>query len=136
MPQLCQLREYISDETLKKVISGVVGLGSRNGTLLGIAPDISADSLMVQEDVWNGESWTIEDIISLIEQGKLSGRLTDGEGLYSSIAALRIILKYIIDDSFVIDWESYESHFDDERFIKLIKCLGKNDYENTDGSKE
>lgn len=102
-----------------------MGLGSRNGTLLGIAPDISADSLMVQEDVWNGESWTIEDIISLIEQGKLSGRLTDGEGLYSSIAALRIILKYIIDDSFVIDWENYESHFDDERFIKLIKCLGK-----------
>lgn len=133
---IADLREYISDETLKKVISGVVGLGSRNGTLLGIAPDISADSLMVQEDVWNGESWTIEDIISLIEQGKLSGRVTDGEGLYSSIAALRIILKYIIDDSFVIDWENYESHFDDERFIKLIKCLGKNDYENPDGSKE
>lgn len=133
---IADLREYISDETLEKVISGVLELGIINGTLLGIAPDISADSLMVQDNVWNGESWTIEDIISLIEQGKLSGRLTDGEGLYSSRAALSVILKYIIDDSFVIDWENFESHFDDERFIKLIKYLGKNNYENSDGSQE
>ena len=130
---LADLREYIPEETLKKVIPGVLELGTLNGTLTGMAADIEAWSLMLQDDVWRGESWTLDDMISLLESGKISGRLLDGDTLHASKIAFRILLQYLLDDSFIIDWENNESHFEDERFVKLIKYMGNYRTEQCDG---
>lgn len=74
---------------------GVIELGTVDGTLVGMTPGVFARTLMVGENVWSGDSWTIE------------------------------IVDYNLEDSFLIDWENRESHFEDESFIRLLKCVGK-----------
>ena len=129
---LADLRGYISEESLNKVIPGVLKLGMDNGVLIGIASDITATSLMIRDDVWNGDSWTPDDMLSLLEDGRISGRLFDGGTLHASRISIKILLEYLLADSFVIDWEKNESHFEDERFIKLIEYLGNCQAEQLD----
>ena len=57
--------------------------------------------LVVSGETWSRDTWQLEDIIGLMEEGKLTG---DSLG-----------------DFFLIDWENRSSHFDDERFIRLLE---------------
>lgn len=59
-----------------------------------------------------------------MESGELEGRLADGSRCHSSKIALPILLKYSLEDSFLIDWEKRESYFEDERFLRLVECMG------------
>lgn len=103
-------------------------LGNKDGKLVGMAAGVMAYTLMVQDDVWSGDNWTIDDMISLLESGKLSGRMCYEELQRnvladSAYAIFTLVSDMISGDNFVIDWENMESHFDDERFVKLLKFL-------------
>lgn len=133
---LADLRSLISEETLNEVLPGVIELGSVQGVLAGIAPEISAVSVLVGEDVWSGDGWTLEDMLELMENGRLQGRLIDGSTCHSSKISLWVLLRYCLEDSFLIDWEKGESHFDDERFIRLLEYAGRSDTEAAEDVRE
>lgn len=128
---LADLRSLLSEETINKVIPGVIELGTVDGTLVGMAPGIHAESLVVGESIWAGDSWTLDDVLELMESGKLENRvMTHSTGAsdgvyYASLAVNMMFTKKCLETSFLIDWEKKESHFDDERFIRFLKCVGK-----------
>lgn len=132
---LADLRDYISEETLEKVLPGVLEMGTVDGTLVGMAPGIRTISLRVGESTWSGDSWTLEDILGLMESGKLEGRMfyTSTGGYFGPIAVMRWLTLYSLEDSFLIDWDTGESHFEDERFIRLLECINRNDDRSYDG---
>lgn len=141
---LADIRPLLSEETISKVIPGVVVLGTVDGTLVGMAPGIHAESLVVGKSVWAGDSWTLDDMLELMESGKLENKVmtysagpSDGNGVYyASLAVDMMFTKICLETSFLIDWENRESHFDDERFIRFLKCVGKYDpgpFEGWDG---
>ena len=128
---LADIRPLLSEETVNKVIPGVIELGTVDGTLVGMAPGIHAESLVVGESVWAEDSWTLDDVLELMESGKLENKLMTyssfpADGVYyASLAVDMNFTKMCLETSFLIDWENRESHFDDERFIRLLKCVGK-----------
>lgn len=124
---LADLRTLLSEETLSQVMPGVIELGTVDGTLVGMTPGVFARTLMVGENVWSGDSWTIDDVLGLMESGQLEKRILINTRTmyYYPLAVTRIIVDYNLEDSFLIDWENRESHFEDERFIRLLKCIGK-----------
>lgn len=67
---IADLREYISDNTLNTVMPNALELGNKDGKLVGMAAGVMAYTLMVQDDVWSGDNWTIDDMISLLEEWK------------------------------------------------------------------
>ena len=138
---IADLREYISDNTLNTVMPNALELGNKDGKLVGMAAGVMAYTLMVQDDVWSGDNWTIDDMISLLESGKLSGRMCYEELQRnvladSAYAIFTLVSDMISGDNFVIDWENMESHFDDERFVKLLKFFSGYDKKQTDVSEE
>lgn len=126
---LADLRDYVKKETLDEVLHGVLEMGTVDGSLVGMAPEISASSLRVGKSTWSGDSWTLDDIVELMDSGKLEGKIfyQDFGGYFADGAVLNLLLEYSLGDSFLIDWEKGESHFDDARFIKLMECIGKYD---------
>lgn len=129
---LADLRTLIPEETLEKVIPGVIELGTVDGTFVGMAPGVSVRTLMIGKDVWSGDSWTLDDVLNLMESGQLERRiLTNPRAMYYyPLAVTRWLVDYNLENSFLIDWEKGESHFEDERFIRLLKDVGR--YDNGD----
>lgn len=64
-------------------------------------------------------------MIDLMEEGKLTEAIRSpyvmmNDYVSPSLTVLTLV-NYSIGDSFLIDWEKRESHFDDERFIRLLE---------------
>lgn len=125
---LADLRMFLSEETLDKVMPGVIELGTVDGTLVGMAPGVSARSLLIGESVFSGDSWTLDDMLELMENGQLEGRIRmSGGSYYYPFAVVRTLVDYNLENSFLIDWEKGESHFEDDRFVKLLQYAGRYD---------
>lgn len=124
---LADIRDYVKQETLDGLLHGVLEMGTVDGCLVGVAPEISANSIRVGKDTWSKDSWTLDEIVELMDSGKLEGRMfyQGSGGYYGPWAVIRWMVIYSLEDSFLIDWEKGESHFDDERFIRLMECIGK-----------
>lgn len=121
---LADLRSLLSGETENKLLPGVIELGTVDGALVGMASEVSAVSILIGKDVCGRDSWSLEDMLELMESGQLEGRILDGLYYHMSKNALSILLEYCLEDSFLIDWENRECHFEDERFLRLVEYMG------------
>ena len=119
---LMELSDLISKETMDKILPGAIGLGTANGKFMGIPGGMTASGLWVPDEVWEGSSWTLEDVINLMEAGKLDVSLYYPE--MNKCYALFALLRLLSEDwqhSFLYDKEKNDCHFDDERFVRLVK---------------
>ena len=119
---LLELEELIPGELREELLPGALELGTVDGRLLGVPASVCARTLVVSGDTWSEDTWRLEDIISLMEEGKLTGAIRNMAGQYypPSLTVISLI-NHSLGDSFLIDWETGESHFDDERFIRLLE---------------
>ncbi len=124
---LGDLSRLVPEETLNSMIPAAVQLGTVDGVLVGVPAGITARSLMVGRDVFEGDTWTLDEMLELMEDGNLEGRIlmNSKSTYYAPLAVVRTLVNYSLEDSFLIDWENRESHFEDERFVKLLECAGK-----------
>ncbi len=121
------LETLVSEETLDRLMPGAVLLGTADGTFIGLPAGLQARSLLVGRDVFDGESWTLEEVAALIHSGRLEPRMLSNSrsGYFSSFATIITLIGYSLEDSFLIDWENRVCHFDDERFVGLLEDVGR-----------
>ena len=119
---LMELGDLISKETMDRILPGAIELGTEDGKFMGIPGKVVAHGFLVPDSVWEGSSWTLEDVINLMKEGKLDKALyyTNAEVCYAPLAWLRVFTKDW-RNSFLYDEETNECHFDDERFVGLVK---------------
>ena len=58
-----------------------------------------------------------------MEAGKLEGLMFYNNSYFASLATMRCFTEYSLADSFLIDWENRECHFEDERYIRFLKAV-------------
>lgn len=123
---LLDLTDLIPEETKETLLPAVLEIGAVDGKLAGVPARVAAETLIVSRDVWGRDSWKLEDLIGLMEEGRLEGALASNMGNGGSLSPLdttMTLLRYSLADSFLIDWEKRESHFEDERFVKLLEIV-------------
>ncbi|MCM1025359.1 MAG: ABC transporter substrate-binding protein [Roseburia sp.] len=120
---LADLREVLSEETLEELLPGVIGLGTVDGELAGMPGGVQVEGLMVSADVWSEPTWRLEDFTALVEAGKLEGLAFYNNSYFASLAMMRLFTEYSLADSFLIDWENRESHFEDERYLRFLRAV-------------
>ena len=118
---LMDLRTLLPQELLDQVMPGVLELGTVSGTLVGIAPEIRVASLMTSDAVWSEDTWTVDDVLGLMETGNFTSMFIQVSSAYYPRAVMGLMIKYNLEDSFLIDGETGECHFDDERFLKILE---------------
>lgn len=133
---LVDMNELLSEETREKILPGVLQMGTREGQLVGLAGHVQVDGMAVSKDTWTQSTWRLEDIISMMESGKIESTVfyAGPNIFFRSLAVQNMLTNDCLEDSFLIDWEKRESHFTDERFIKLLELTKKGDREGEDES--
>lgn len=121
---LMDIGELIPQEIQEELLPGALEIGTVEGRLLGVPVGIHAETMVVAGDVWQEDTWRLEDVISLMEEGKLTGAIRSpylmGDYLSPLLTVSELVI-YSLGDSFLIDWENRKSHFDDELFIRLLE---------------
>lgn len=126
---LLDLGELIPLDIREELLPGALEIGTVDGRLMGVPVGVLADTLAVDGDTWTEDTWRLEDVIGLMDEGKLTGAIRPlpnflmGKYTEPTLTVLSLV-KYSLADSFLIDWESGKCHFDDERFIRLLELTG------------
>lgn len=123
---LLDLREVIPEALRDGMLPGALEIGTVDGKLAGIPISVDAQTLMVSRDTWPKDGWSLEDIIGLMESGDLEGGIYYHNSYYYPLGTMNLLLRYSLGNSFLIDWENRKSHFDDERFLRLLKLTYAN----------
>ncbi|MCM1189021.1 MAG: ABC transporter substrate-binding protein [bacterium] len=125
---LLEIGDLISPKLLDGLLPGALENGTVDGTLYGVPAAVRAETLAAAESVWAKDTWKLEELIGLIGEGKLNGAIRSpylmGDYLGPSVAVTTFTANCLAD-SFLIDWENRKSHFDDERFIRLLEYTEK-----------
>ncbi|MBE5874114.1 MAG: carbohydrate ABC transporter substrate-binding protein, partial [Lachnospiraceae bacterium] len=126
---LMDLELLIPKQTLEQIFPGVQASGIVDGTLYGLFFDGCPESFIVSDEIWSGNTWTVEDICSLLEEHREVGDIYGAMREYT----LNLFTENISKCPF-LDMDAGESYFEGEAFIRLleyIKEFGDKEWDNT-----
>ena len=67
---LLGLAEYLNPELREKIFPSALERGVIDGKLIGVDPKLEGSVMLVSNAVWEGDSWTIEDVVKLADERK------------------------------------------------------------------
>ena len=127
---LLDISTLLSKEINDRILPGAIGLGTYDGKLLGLPLCVRASSILVSRDIWNQDKWDIDDMLSLMREHKLDGRLYYGNAktCFAPMGAFRMLIRNFLREPWLIDWEKGECHFDGERFVEFLALINDADW--------
>lgn len=127
MGALADIEEYVEAAVMDKLLPNVKSLGERDGKLLGIAPGISGvGTLFTSGQTWDGESWSLGDILRLADEKKdLQGLFTYSMGDMEPYNTLYSFAGIDLERSKFIDWENGKSQFEENNFAAVLELVKK-----------
>lgn len=137
---LLDIRELISAKFLEELLPGALEFGTIDGKLYGIPPTVTVSTLVASAEVWPEDTWKLEDVIGLMEEGRVTCALGNLPHVlmgkyWNPQGTVMYLVQNSLADSFLIDWGNRKCHFDDERFIRLLELCStdmSSDYVNQD----
>lgn len=122
---LADLSDLVSEETKSQFFPGIIESGSIDGDWVGMIPEALASLLLVSDQLWEDEHWTLEDIFALADNKEQTDRLL----IYDNDQPDDMDLLFMLMDSMecmedigLIDLEKGESHFDSEWFRRILEA--------------
>lgn len=121
---LADLGELISEETLEALWPAALERGNVNGQLAGIPLEAVVESLLVSDEIWEGDHWTLEEALEVLE--------THTENQYPIVSNIAfdnydvfswLVLKSLADSPF-LDMEKGTCNFDNPLFIRALELTG------------
>lgn len=132
---LADLSDMLAEGTREKLYKGVLEYGSVGGKFLMLPLELSAGAALVKNSVWNKDTWTINDMLAVIEEHEKNGAEFDYLGISPRGIPYNPIQLFINDiaHSEFVDWEKRKSSFDSEKFRQILEiCKKYNDKRQED----
>ena len=125
---LADLSEVLPEDTMEQIFPGVVQYGMIGDKLYGIAYSASSDTLAVSKEAWPEDTWTIKDMMELMETGGKDGR--GYEKFIDNVNADQILFDLVTNDIMIgkssfIDTEKRQCYFDTEEFKEILEFSKK-----------
>ena len=119
-----ELSGVLPEDTREQIYSCVLEAGQIEGKQVGLAWYASGYTLYVSRDVWQKDTWNVEEFVSLVEEKE--GELDDiFVGLTPSYQTPFVTFRYIammdLKNSPFIDWEKGKCYFDSALFRKVLE---------------
>lgn len=132
---LSDLTGLLSRETEEQIFSGVLECGKVDGEQIGFPMTAELSTILVRDDVWSGDDWSVEDVVNLVKSGKypqLETIIGIAGGVsrcgFGGLGILQALVLENIENSPFLDMENRECSFDSPEFIELLELIAK--YEN------
>lgn len=122
---LMDLEQLLGPESLEQVLPGVIQMGTVENTFVGLAPEISLLTMVTLKDIWQQDTWSMQDITGLMESGDFTGLFCQGDGVFAPQAVLKFLVEFGLQDGSLIDWEKGESLFEGKTFLQMLEMTKK-----------
>lgn len=120
---LADLTDIIPPQTREQVFDCIWNAGTIDGRLIGLTNNMSVSGILVSDEIWSRDTWTLEDILALAEaapKDTLKGLIPlSGLRPLASDVLYWLALRNI--DSSLVDRETGTCHFDSEIFRRLLE---------------
>lgn len=118
------LDSYLDQEIVDAMYSGIREACRVDGEMYGVAFDVMTTMSVTSDKVWEGEKWTVQDILEIIDSGELEGLVVSSTALPNSSPAFNLgyLCGRYLGKSPFFDVEKGESYFDSEDFIRLLEA--------------
>ena len=133
---LADLSEVLPKELEDQIFTGVLDNGRVDGKLYGMTYQAYYNTLMVSKELWQEDTWTVEDVLETIEELEAQGTPIEafhntwfqsggqtGEGILNTML-------YDLENSPFLDLEKGECYFDTEEFCRLLEVCKRYGAEN------
>ncbi len=121
---LADLRELLSKETLAAVWPGVLERGTWGGQLVGIMPEAWADTVIVADEIWAGDHWTLEEALEVIEaHPEFRYPVVSGGSLRRDNVMEFLVTRNLAESPF-LNLEEGTCSFDTPLFIRALELAG------------
>lgn len=123
---ICDLSDMIAQETKEVMIPGVLELGTVNGELVGLVPEVSFVMLGTSNKLWTGDSWNVKELIGVLEAADNLEYPVAGWGVRSSGEGILndVFLRDLAKSGF-LDFEQGKARFDCEEFTDILELCKK-----------
>lgn len=123
---LCDLTEVIPEEILEELIPGVAELGTVDGKMVGITPEIVFYTMLTANETWAEDRWNISEFTGLIK-GKEDWEcpvsyLSSGMDYYT---LFWMVFCGDPEHTPFLDRDQGKCFFDSEAFIDILKICRK-----------
>ena len=119
---LADLSDCISDDMRENIFPAILRAGEANGELVGLAQSFFVSTMLVNNDIWKEDSWSMEDVLKLAKEGKTDTLFIYPWSKNSKDGYLfdRLVLADLQNSPF-IDWEEGVCDFDNELFRECVE---------------
>lgn len=122
MGALADLDSFLTEEMKDRILPAIIELGTVDGAFVGIVPTLdNIVSVVTLKSIWEPDVWTLEDLIGLLDTGDFTGIFCQGTTSFAPQALLRWLTEFGLQESVLVDWETRESHFDGDLFLKILE---------------
>lgn len=117
---LADLSNLLPDRIQDQIFSGVLQYGIVGDRLYGIPYEASIETLLVSEEIWSGDSWTVQNIEELLKQTPTAKRCISISSSLTADQMLYSLCLQNLEGSNFIDLKQLTSRFDTEDFRSLL----------------
>ena len=123
---LLDLTEFLDPELREKILPSALERGVIDGKMIGVDPKLRGSVMLVSNAVWEGDSWTIEDVLRLADERKpqyLFGGLDLGDTMIKNSPGglLSRFFSEFPEKSPFLNLEAGTCNFESETFIRLLE---------------
>ena len=125
---LADLSDVLPTEVTEQIFEGVLQQGSVDGKLYSVIYAASPITLMVSDKVWDKDTWTVEDVLQIIEEREQAGTpITNFVAKQYEDSPDSMFSSFVqdLEHSSFLDLEAGECYFDTEEFRHLLEVCKK-----------
>lgn len=119
---LMDMSELIPDEAREQLVPGVIQSGTVDDKLAGMKLYVLYNTVMVSDALWEGDSWTLEDVIRIMESREdwdfTFSYFLEGMDSYQLLSE---VLLTDLEGSEFLDSEQGYCNFNSPEFIRLLE---------------
>lgn len=123
---LAELSQVLPAGEQEQIFPGVLQNGRIGDSLYGITYSTVFSTLLVSDQVWQEETWSLEDILQLLEERERAGNAVEQFSAlpYSEFLAFHMLYDLVlanIGNSSFLDLQAGNCHFDTEEFRQVLE---------------
>ena len=131
---LADISDFLPKGLTEKILPGALEMGIVSGKLYGLPPCVTATGIMVADDVWSRDTWTLEEMLDLMRNHIVEGQIYygDAHNYFAPLATAFVLFERLDDKDKFIDWESKRCTILNPEMCELLTLIKQSSTTKTD----
>lgn len=131
---LADLSGVLGEDLRESLYEGALSCGVIDGRQIGLPPEAYVTSLLVSDELWPKDSWTLEEALTVMEEHPEFEKIMTSHRYMAKINALRLLLLQDLPNSPFLDMDAGTCDFNNPLFIRALEMVDEATGDNSSPS--